>query len=111
MKSYRTENIRNVGLFGHGGGGKTSVAEAMHFASGAINRLGKVEEGTTVSDYDPEETKRHISVNLSVVPCEWKDSKINIIDTPGYADFVGEVRSAARVVDGAIILVDAVFGS
>jgi elongation factor G len=110
MKSYTTESIRNVGLFGHGGGGKTSVAEAMHFASGAINRLGKVEEGTTVSDYEPEETKRHISVNLSVIPCEWKDCKINVIDTPGYADFVGEVRGAVRVVDGAVVLVDAVSG-
>jgi elongation factor G len=110
MKSYNTESIRNVGLFGHGGGGKTSVAEAMLFATGAINRLGRVEDGTTVSDYDPEETKRHISVNLSLIPCEWKDYKINVVDTPGYADFVGEVRAAARVVEGAIILVDAVSG-
>ena len=110
MKSYKTENIRNVGLFGHGGGGKTSLAEAMLFASGAINRLGKVEEGTTTSDYDPEETKRHISVNLSIIPCEWKDHKVNVLDTPGYADFVGEVREALRVVDSAVILVDAVSG-
>jgi len=110
MKSYKTENIRNVGLFGHGGGGKTSLAEAMLFASGAINRLGRVEDGTTTSDYDPEETKRHISVNLSLIPCEWKDHKINVIDTPGYADFVGEVRGAVRVVEAAIILIDAVSG-
>jgi len=110
MKSYKTENLRNVGLFGHGGGGKTSLAEAMFFATGAINRLGKVEEGTTTSDYDPEETKRHISVNLTLLPCEWKDHKINVLDAPGYADFVGEVRGAVRVVEGAIILVDAVSG-
>jgi len=110
MKSYKTESIRNVGLFGHGGDGKTSLAEAMLFATGAINRLGKVEEGTTVSDYDPEETKRHISVNLALLPCEWKDHKVNVADTPGYADFIGEVRAAVRVVEGAIILVDAVSG-
>lgn len=110
MKSYNTEKIRNVGLFGHGGGGKSSVAEAMLFASGAINRLGRVEEGTTTSDYDPEETKRHISVNLSLIPCEWKENKINVIDTPGYQDFVGEVRAAVRVVEGAVVLVDAVSG-
>jgi elongation factor G len=110
MKSYKTENIRNVGLFGHGGGGKTSLAEAMLFASGAINRLGKVEDGSSVSDYDPEETKRHISVNLSLIPCEWKDHKINVIDAPGYADFVGEVRQTIRIVEGAVILVDAVSG-
>lgn len=110
MKSYNTGSIRNVGLFGHGGGGKTSLAEAMLFASGAINRLGRVEDGTTVSDYDPEETKRHISVNLSLIPCEWKEHKINIIDAPGYADFVGEVRETLRVVESAVILVDAVSG-
>lgn len=110
MKSYSTGNIRSVGLFGHGGGGKTSLAEALLFATGAINRLGRVEDGATVSDFDPEETKRRISVNLSLIPCEWKEHKINVIDTPGYADFVGEVRSAARIVDSAIVLVDAVSG-
>jgi len=110
MKSYKTESIRNVGLFGHGGGGKTSLAEAMLFATGAINRLGRVEDGTTVSDYDPEETKRHISVNLSLIPCEWKEHKVNIVDAPGYADFVGEVRGALRVVESAIVLIDAVSG-
>jgi elongation factor G len=110
MKSYKTENLRNVGLFGHGGGGKSSLAEAMIFATAALSRLGKVEDGTTTSDYDPEETKRHISVNLSLIPCEWKDRKLNVIDTPGYADFVGEVREAVRVVEGAVILVDAVSG-
>ncbi|MEW6232620.1 MAG: elongation factor G [Chloroflexota bacterium] len=110
MKSYTTERLRNVGLFSHGGAGKTSLAEAMLFASGAINRLGRVEEGTTVSDYDPEEIKRHISVNLSLLPIEWKGNKINLIDTPGYADFVGEVKETTRVVDAAIIVFCAVAG-
>jgi elongation factor G len=110
MKAYKAENLRNVGLFGHGGSGKTSLVEAMLFASGAISRMGRVEDGTTVSDYDAEEIKRHISVNLSVIPCEWRDHKINLVDTPGYADFVGEVKEAVRVVEGAIIVVDAVGG-
>jgi elongation factor G len=88
MKSYPTAQIRNVALFGHGSAGKTSLAEAALFNSGAITRLGKVEEGTTVSDYDPEETKRHISVQLSLLPFEWRDTKVNLLDTPGYFDFV-----------------------
>ncbi len=110
MKQYSTEQLRNVGLFSHGGAGKTTLSEAMLFQSGAINRMGLVEEGTTVSDYDPEETKRHISVQLSVLPFEWAGKKVNLIDTPGYADFVGEVREAIRVVDSALLLVDAVSG-
>ncbi len=110
MKQYATDKVRNVGLFSHGGAGKTTLAEAMLLQSGAINRMGRVEEGSTVSDYDPEETKRRISVQLSVLPIEWSDCKINLLDTPGYADFVGEVREAIRVVDSAIIVVDAVSG-
>ena len=110
MKRYGTGQLRNVGLFSHGGAGKTTLAEAMLFNSGVINRMGQVEEGTTTSDYDPEETKRHISVQLSVLPFEWKGIKVNLLDTPGYADFVGEVREAIRVVDAAIIVIDAVSG-
>ncbi len=110
MKEYQAEQIRNVGLFSHGGAGKTSLAEAMLFRSGAISRLGKVEEGSTTTDYDPDEIKRHISVSTALAPCEWQGHKVNVLDTPGYADFVGEVVQAMRVVDGAIILLDAVSG-
>ncbi len=110
MKEYKTDQLRNVVLLGHGSSGKTSLSEAMLFNSGAINRMGRVEDGTTVSDYDEEEIRRRISLSLSLLPCEWKGHKINIIDTPGYMDFVGEVKSATRVADLALILVDAVAG-
>ncbi|GIW08841.1 MAG: elongation factor G [Dehalococcoidia bacterium] len=110
MKSYRTEQLRNVALVGHGGAGKTSLGEALLFATGAITRLGKVEEGNTVSDYEPDEQRRRISISLSVLPCEWREHKINVLDTPGYADFVGEVREALRVADTAVFVVDAVGG-
>jgi len=110
MKSYKAPQIRNVVLLSHGGAGKTSLSEAILFNSGAINRLGKVEDGNTTSDYDPDEIKRKISISLSLLPCEWKDTKINLIDTPGYADFVGEVKAGLRVADGAIIVVCAASG-
>jgi elongation factor G len=110
MKDYGTEKLRNVVLLGHGSAGKTSLAEAMLFSSGAINRMGEVENGTTVADFDEEEISRHISLNLALVPVEWKDCKINVLDTPGYTDFVGEVKSSIRVADLALILVDAVAG-
>ncbi len=110
MKSYRTEQIRNVGLFSHGGAGKTSLVEALMFDSKTISRLGRVDDGNTVSDFDPDEVKRHISVSTSVVPCEWQDTKINLIDAPGYSDFIGEIKSAARVADTALILIDATGG-
>lgn len=110
MREYTTERIRNVVLLGHGSTGKTSLAEAALFATGAISRLGRVEEGNTVSDYDPDEIKRGISINLAVVPCEWKDHKINLIDTPGYADFVGEVKGGVRAADVGLIVVDASAG-
>lgn len=110
MKDYASEQLRNIGLFSHGGAGKTSLGEAMLLNSGAINRLGRVDEGTTVSDYDPDETKRQISVYLSLLPFEWKGVKINIIDTPGYADFVGEVLEGIRIADTGLILMDAVAG-
>jgi elongation factor G len=110
MKNYATEQLRNVVLLGHGSSGKTSLAEAMLFASGAINRMGQVEEGTTVADFDEEEINRHISLNMALVPVEWKDHKINVLDTPGYTDFVGDVKSAMRAADMAVILIDAVSG-
>ena len=108
MKEYQAEFIRNVGLFSHGGAGKTSLAEALLFQSGAITRLGKVEENH--HRLRPDEVKRHISVSTALAPCEWQGHKVNVLDTPGYADFVGEVVQAMRVVDGAVILVDAVSG-
>ncbi len=110
MRTYDAAHTRNLALLAHGGAGKTSLSEAMLFAAGAISRQGKVTEGTTTSDFEPEETKRHISINLSVLPCEWKGHKVNILDTPGYADFVGDVMAALRAVDGAIIVVDAASG-
>jgi len=110
MKDYQTEHLRNVVLLGHGSSGKTSLAEAMLYSSGVINRMGRVEEGTTVSDYDEEERQRHISLNLALVPVEWQGHKVNILDTPGYTDFVGEVKSSVRVADAALVVVDAVSG-
>jgi len=107
---YSTDKLRNVVLLGHGSSGKTTLAEAMLFNTGAINRMGKVEEGTTVSDFDEEEIRRRISLNLALIPCEWEKHKINVLDTPGYLDFVGEVISAIRVADAGIVLVDAVSG-
>lgn len=110
MKEYATEAIRNVALAAHGGTGKTSLTEAMAFRAGLVSRLGRVDEGTTISDFDPDEVKRKISVNVSVAPVEWKGSKLNLLDTPGYADFVGEEKSGLRAADGAVILVDASAG-
>ncbi len=110
MKEYTTEFIRNVALVSHGGAGKTMLAEAFLHVTGATTRLGKVEDGTTISDYDDEEQRKKISLYTSVIPVEHRDHKINILDAPGYTDFVGEMVSALSVADGAIILVDAVAG-
>ena len=106
MASMETKKIRNVALLGHGGSGKTSLAEAMLYITGTTDRLGKISDGNTVSDYDAEETKRGFSLSTSLVNMTWKDCKINILDTPGYFDFVGEVNQALRVADSAVILVD-----
>lgn len=110
MKEYTTEQIRNVVLLGHGGTGKTSLSEAALFSCGGTSRLGKVDDGTTTSDFEPDETKRKISLSLALIPCEWSGHKINLVDTPGYADFVGEVKSGIRAADIGVILVDAVAG-
>ena len=110
MKEYGTEFIRNVALVGHSGSGKTSLAEAFLFNTGVVNRLGKVEDGATVSDFEDEERRRKISISTSVIPVEYKDCKINFLDAPGFTDFVGEVKSALHVADAAIVVVDAVSG-
>jgi elongation factor G len=109
-KTYATDKLRNVVLLGHGGAGKTTLVEAMLFDTGAVNRLGKVDDGTSVSDWDEEERRRGLSINTSIVPCEWRNHKLNVLDSPGYMDFVGEVASAVRVADGAIVVLDSVGG-
>lgn len=110
MKKYAIDAIRNVALAGHSGAGKTSLVEALLYTTGAIERLGKVDEGTATTDYDPDEVKRKISINTSVAPCEWSGKKINLLDTPGYPDFVGDVIGSIRVAESAMIVLDAVGG-
>jgi elongation factor G len=110
MKVYPSGNIRNVALVGHGGTGKTSLVEAMLFNTGATKRIGKVDDGNTVSDYLPEEIKRKITISSSLVPCEYREHKINVIDTPGYSDFYFEVVGAMRVVDSMVIVMSATAG-
>ncbi|GAB6118524.1 elongation factor G [Thermoanaerobacter brockii subsp. lactiethylicus] len=110
MKDYKTNQIRNVGLVSHGGAGKTTLTEAFLFNTKVIDRMGRVENGTTVSDYDTEEIARQISISTSVIPVEWREYKINILDMPGYFDFFGEVVSGLRVVDSVIIPVCAASG-
>ncbi len=110
MKDYPAERIHNIGLFGHIGCGKTTLAEALLFKAGALPRVGKVEDGTTTSDYDPDELRHHMSMHLSVLPLEWHDHKLNLVDTPGFADFLGDVTAALHAVDGAVIVIDATAG-
>src|SRR2546426_303155 len=107
MKVYRAEQIRNVALISHVGAGKTSLVDAALYDSGAVTRQGKVDEGSSISDYDPDELKRRMSLNAKALPVEWKNHKINFIDTPGYADFVGEVKAGLRVADSALVVVTA----
>lgn len=110
MKNYTADKVRNVVLLGHSGSGKTTYAEAALFFSGATKRFGKVDEGNTVSDYEAEEIRRKVSINTSVLPVEWQDTKINFIDTPGYFDFISEAKMAMSVADTALILVSAKSG-
>jgi elongation factor G len=110
VKSFPPAKIRNVALVGHGGAGKTSLAEALLFCSGAITRQGRVEDGTTTTDFDPEEQRRGISLTLALAPFEHDGYKINLLDAPGYADFVGDVHAALRVADLAVLVVSAVEG-
>ena len=101
MKVYTTDRIRNVVILGHGGSGKTSLVEAMAYLSGVTSRMGSISEGNTVSDYDKEEIKRKFSINTTVMPIIWGDIKVNVLDTPGYFDFVGEAEEAAAAADAA----------
>src|SRR5450432_3006241 len=110
MKEYTTEKIRNVALVGHQGAGKTSLVEALLFTTGAISRMGKIVEGSTLSDFDEDEKGRQLSINTSLVPIEFDNHKINLLDTPGYTDFQGEVKNAVRVCDCVLVAVDAVAG-
>ena len=110
MKDYKTEQLRNLVLLSHQGAGKTSLTESMLFASGALNRVGRVEDGNTVADFDAEEIQRGISLSTAVIPVEWRGHKVNILDTPGTSDFVGESRQAIRVGESALFLVDSVAG-
>jgi elongation factor G len=110
MKEYATNAIRNIALVSHGGAGKTSLGEAMLFLTGAITRMGKVEDGSTISDFEEEEIRRGLSLSTAILPVEYEDHKINILDTPGYTDFIGEVISALGVSDSAVVMIDAVSG-
>ncbi len=110
MKEYKTDQIRNIALIGHGGSGKTLLTEAMLYDTGVTTRMGKVEDGSTVSDFDEEETRRGLSLSSSLIPVEWQGHKINVLDTPGFLDFVGEVKNSLRVVEGALVVIDAVSG-
>ncbi|NDL66186.1 elongation factor G [Anaerotalea alkaliphila] len=105
MKIYPSEQIRNVAVLGHGGCGKTTLVEAMAHVAGLTKRQGRVEDGSTISDFDKEEVKRGISINAALVPIEWEDAKLNLLDTPGYFDFVGDVKGAVRVADSALIVI------
>lgn len=110
MRTYAPEKIRNVVLLGHQGSGKTTLAEALLYMSGAINRMGSITEGTTTCDFEPEETKKTLSISLAMAPFEWKGHKVNLLDAPGYADFIGEAQAALRVADAAVLVVSAVDG-
>jgi elongation factor G len=110
MKVYEVSEIRNVGIIGHGSSGKTSLTSALLHSSGAVNRLGKVDQGTTVTDYDEEEIARKVSISSSLAHAEWRKTKINLIDTPGYGAFIADARACLRVADGALLLVDGVAG-
>jgi elongation factor G len=107
MKVYRPDQIRNVALIGHGGAGKTSLLDNALYDTGAVTRIGRVDEGSSISDHDADEVKRRMSINLTVIPIEWQGGKINFLDTPGYADFVGEVMAGLRVADAALLVVSA----
>src|SRR2546429_8181486 len=110
MKVYTAEHIRNVALISHVGSGKTSLVDAALYDSGTVTRQGSVDEGSSIGDHDPDELKRRMTLNAKVLPIEWKNTKINFIDSPGYADFVGEVKAALRVADAALVVVTAEIG-
>ena len=103
MKDYGTDQIRNIAFAGHGGSGKTSLSEILLFTAGETNRIGSINEGNTVSDYTHNEIEKKISISTSLLHLEWNNTKINILDTPGYSDFVGDVKSAFKVADTAVL--------
>ncbi|MDH3944827.1 MAG: GTP-binding protein, partial [Anaerolineae bacterium] len=111
MKTYDTNSIRNLALVSHSSAGKTMLAEAMLHLTGATTRMGRIEDGSTNSDFEEEEIRRGISLSTSVLPVEYKDAKINILDTPGFNDFLGEMISALRVADAAVVVIDSVSGA
>src|SRR2546428_12359685 len=110
MKLYDISEIRNLGIIGHGSCGKTSLTSALLFSSGTVNRLGKVDQGNTVTDYDEEEIARRVSISSALCHLEWKKIKLNIVDTPGYGAFIADAKAALRVLDGALVVVDGVAG-
>ena len=110
MAEFLTKDIRNVALMGHGGEGKTTLTEAMLYAAHIVDRQGKVEDGNTTTDYDPEEIRRHCSISAATAPVDWNGKTLNIIDVPGYFDFAGEVTGPIRVVETAAIVVSAMTG-
>ena len=110
MKEYRSDKLRNVGIVAHGGAGKTTLVEALLFNSGAVSRLGRVDDGSATTDYEPEEVKRKVTISAALAPCEWHDHKINLVDTPGYADFVAEVKGTLRAVDSSLLVLCAASG-
>lgn len=110
MKEYKSDKLRNIGIIAHGGAGKTSLAEALLFNAGAVTRLGRVDEGSATTDFEPEEIKRKVTISTALAPCEWHNHKINILDTPGYADFVAEVKGALRAADAALVVLCAASG-
>ena len=110
MKVYDAAGIRNLAIVGHGGCGKTSLVSALLFDAGAVNRLGRVDDGTATTDFDPDEIERKISLQLALAHCEWRKTKLNLLDAPGYANFLSEARSALRVADAALLTIDAVSG-
>lgn len=110
MKEYKSGKLRNVGVVAHGGAGKTSLVEALLFNTGAITRMGRVDDGTTIADFEPEEIKRKVTISAALVPCEWCEHKLNFVDTPGYADFIGEVKGVLRAVDSTLVVLCAASG-
>src|SRR5512136_1187734 len=110
MRVYESESIRNIAIIGHGTSGKTSLTSAMLFDAGAINRLARVEDGNTVTDYEEEEIERKISISSALAYCEWNKKKINILDTPGYRPFLTDTKLVMRAADAAILVLDAVAG-
>src|SRR5262245_9819500 len=110
MKLYEISEIRNLGIIGHGSSGKTSLTSSLLFSSGTVNRLGRVDQGTTVTDFDEEEIARKVSISSALCHLEWKKTKLNIVDTPGYGAFIADAKAALRVLDGALVVVDGVAG-